>query len=1110
MKLKTKPLLIAAVISAALSGSTYAFTANVAAGTTVTGETIDATGTESNNQTVYGTANDTTIEADNYQYVMQGGIANNSSAVNGGWVSAQDGGVLNNASVDANSSLSIGGGGISNNADIYGYMQNGGGTDTGTIIESGATYNLYGDNDNYSSVSKDTTIKNGGHVDISGTVEADNWDVSGSITVRRNIDDETDPIFNNATLNNGALVTLDYGAQMNGTTVNGGKLLVQSNSDSTTTAIINDTIINGGEVRIGQRGESDNTTVNNATTFYVDAGGTAHTTTLNTGATMQVNGSATDTTVQSGATATINAGNNGTVDPSTGGYMKDTVINGGELWNRFGIDDNTTINSGGVLDTGSALDGSWTETAISNNAIINDAGKQVIDNGGTSNNSTVNTGGTLLVQYDTHTDYDWDTTGIKSGTANATTVYGTMANNGGIDNGTDVKSGGQYTATGSLADNQKAESKSATIETGAEAALYENSLAENWTIQGTASLQDSSATITDSTVDGGTLWLSSGTATGTTIYSGTMSNAGGHDVDTVVNDGANYYLGGSETGAATAANLTINTGATANINSGTVTGATIDGAMYVTPDADYPTSTLQGDVAVNEGGTLTVYNGANTADADLTVNGSGAVFLSTTVSGTPNIYASQPTNYELGAMTLNGGSVVFDDTNTTGYSSLTLASLDGAGTFYMNTDLADLQGDFLNVTGQANGDFGVHVSDTGKSPTSDASLQIIQTGGGNANFTLANTGGVVDVGTYEYHLVDNGNGNWSLTPDAQPTPPDPDDGGDTPTPPDDGGDTPTPPTPPTPPEPTPVTPTITPSTAAVLNMATVDPLVFQAELGSVRHRLNETRSFSHDTNVWSDVYNTRNNASTSAGAGFDQTLTGLTIGADKSDHSGKGVVTRGLFFSYSHSDVDFDRGGDGNVDSYSVGAYASYLHDNGFYLDGILKANHFENDVNGRMTGGGAADGYYDTNGVGAHIQGGKYFHFGDTYIAPYAAVTAFTTDSSDYALSNDMQAHVGNERSVLAEAGVNVGHKFTLKNGATLQPYAGAAVTQEFIDDNKVDVNDDGHFTNDLSGTRGVYQVGLRAQLTERLTAHVDAAYAQGANVESPWVANAGVAWSF
>ena len=108
------------------------------------------------------------------------------------------------------------------------------------------------------------------------------------------------------------------------------------------------------------------------------------------------------------------------------------------------------------------------------------------------------------------------------------------------------------------------------------------------------------------------------------------------------------------------------------------------------------------------------------------------------------------------------------------------------------------------------------------------------------------------------------------------------------------------------------------------------------------------------------------------------------------------------------------------------------------------------------------------------------------------------------------MNAHVGNERSVQAEAGLTVGHTVMLENGATLQPYASAAVTQELIDDNRVDVNDDGHFTSDLSGTRGVYEFGLRAQVTDRMTAHMNASYANGAGVESPWVANAGFAWSF
>ncbi|WP_123040720.1 autotransporter outer membrane beta-barrel domain-containing protein, partial [Escherichia coli] len=79
-------------------------------------------------------------------------------------------------------------------------------------------------------------------------------------------------------------------------------------------------------------------------------------------------------------------------------------------------------------------------------------------------------------------------------------------------------------------------------------------------------------------------------------------------------------------------------------------------------------------------------------------------------------------------------------------------------------------------------------------------------------------GGFVDLGTYEYVLKSDGNSNWNLTNNVNPNPnpnPTPD------------------------PTPTPVPEKrITPSTAAVLNMAATLPLVFDAELNSIRERLN--------------------------------------------------------------------------------------------------------------------------------------------------------------------------------------------------------------------------------------------------------------------------------
>ncbi|EKI74722.1 hypothetical protein ECEC1846_1739, partial [Escherichia coli EC1846] len=47
------------------------------------------------------------------------------------------------------------------------------------------------------------------------------------------------------------------------------------------------------------------------------------------------------------------------------------------------------------------------------------------------------------------------------------------------------------------------------------------------------------------------------------------------------------------------------------------------------------------------------------------------------------------------------------------------------------------------------------------------------------------------------------------------------------------------------------------------------------------------------------------------------------------------------------------------MDSYSLGGYASWEHESGFYLDGVVKLNRFESNVAGKMSSGGAANGSY-------------------------------------------------------------------------------------------------------------------------------------------------------
>ncbi len=52
----------------------------------------------------------------------------------------------------------------------------------------------------------------------------------------------------------------------------------------------------------------------------------------------------------------------------------------------------------------------------------------------------------------------------------------------------------------------------------------------------------------------------------------------------------------------------------------------------------------------------------------------------------------------------------------------------------------------------------------------------------------------------------------------------------------------------------------------------------------------------------------------------------------------------------------------------------------------------------------------------------------------------------------------------------------------------------QEYADSNQVKVNDDGKFNNDVAGTRGVYQAGIRSSFTPTLSGHLSVSYGNGA----------------
>ena len=67
----------------------------------------------------------------------------------------------------------------------------------------------------------------------------------------------------------------------------------------------------------------------------------------------------------------------------------------------------------------------------------------------------------------------------------------------------------------------------------------------------------------------------------------------------------------------------------------------------------------------------------------------------------------------------------------------------------------------------------------------------------------------------------------------------------------------------------------------------------------VRGRLGSVKGVNYDTAMWSSAINSRNNVTTDAGAGFEQTLTGLTLGIDsRFSHEESSTTQAGVVWTF--------------------------------------------------------------------------------------------------------------------------------------------------------------------------------------------------------------------
>nr|WP_283094131.1 autotransporter outer membrane beta-barrel domain-containing protein [Pseudomonas sp. MWU12-2319] len=427
----------------------------------------------------------------------------------------------------------------------------------------------------------------------------------------------------------------------------------------------------------------------------------------------------------------------------------------------------------------------------------------------------------------------------------------------------------------------------------------------------------------------------------------------------------------------------------------------------------------------------------------------------------------------IGTLAMDSGTVTMGQGSN--FYQLDVGSLSGNGTFAMNVDFATNQHDVLNVTGASSGDFKLLVAGSGVDPVSPEALTLVHTASGNANFALAGTG-LVDVGTYSYGLGSSSNGSggtdWFLDPNKK---------------------------------------TVSPSTQSVLALFNTAPTVWYGELYSLRTRMGELRFNDGQSGSWARAYGNKYNVSESSGVGYSQNQQGFSLGADAPLPMGDGHWLIGAMAGHSNSDLSLKGGTTGNVKSYYVGGYTTWLEpETGYYFDGVVKLNRFENESKVAMSDGTQSKGNYGTTGIGGSAEFGRHIKLdNDFFVEPFGQLSAVTIQGKNYNLDNGLQAEGDQTRSFLGKVGATVGRNLTLDSGTVVQPYLRAAAVHEFAKNNEVKVNNT-VFNNDLSGSRSEFGAGVAVKLSKDLQVHADFDYANGKSIEQPFGANVGLRYSW
>ncbi|MCZ2158210.1 BafA family autotransporter [Bartonella sp. 220] len=302
----------------------------------------------------------------------------------------------------------------------------------------------------------------------------------------------------------------------------------------------------------------------------------------------------------------------------------------------------------------------------------------------------------------------------------------------------------------------------------------------------------------------------------------------------------------------------------------------------------------------------------------------------------------------------------------------------------------------------------------------------------------------------------------------------------------------------------------TPSTDAVLSLSVTPALVFKNELQTVRAGRGILEKNKKTSALW--TYAIKSKESVSADhIDFKLEQTGIIFGISGLSELANGEFYIGGFGSYDKVRVAHARGGVSGINTYGIGAYATYFDHSGWYFDSVLKYNHSQNTLNAVSTNGLAIEGNYNQWAVGTSFEAGYRIKVAQhSWIQPYAQLMWLQVEGKEIKLSNEMTGEINPFTSLRSEVGLSLGYEFLDGVETSLMGYVTAAWLRENKDDNHTMINKQHQFVTDLSGNASKLGIGLSSFLSNNLRLYAEGHYVKGHKTKQSLQGILGVRYSF